>query len=342
MDQCFDKWLEEGKITRSAYLYLSGESAEHLILPDEDGRLKISVLISTYKRPAYLIRLLNSVKSQQYNNCEIIIVDDASNDETGEVVNRYKAENPDLNINYLVNGHNSGASESRRRAYLEASGDIIIFVDDDDYYIEPSYFSMLSELYDKYPDCTMTIAAALQHVERVDRYEFLCLNTPVILNNREYLNDFDGKFKLPLLFTVSLRGAYLKSIHYEDLLCFNHTSLQLFGLLGKGKVHTIYQAIGMRQIHTGNMTGNTTPEFIIANLESKEDIFQRAKKKKLLDDPKEWHYRNLTGPAGYHFARNQKRTREDKLIWKWMKDHLEIKEFYQFVIRIVKSRIRRR
>ena len=64
MDQLFKKWLEEGKISQRAYLNLIGGNSVHNSTSPVDGKLKISVLISTYKRAAYLIRLLNSIKNQ--------------------------------------------------------------------------------------------------------------------------------------------------------------------------------------------------------------------------------------------------------------------------------------
>lgn len=303
-----------------------------------DGRLKISVLISTYKRSAYLIRLLDSIKKQNYRNCEIIIVDDASNDDTEEVIKRYYTENPDLEIICLMNENNLGISESKKRAYLKATGDILIFADDDDYYIEPQYFSVLSQLYEKHPDCVMTIASTIRHVEKEEKYENLELNMPEMLSTREYLNGFMGKYKKPSsTFAMSLRSDALREIQYERLLCFNDTSLYLFGLLGKGNVYTIKQAVGIYNIHTSNMTGNTKPGFIITNLESKEDIFNRANETGLLDNPKDWYYRNMSITAGYHLVSS--RRKDDKIIWKWMKEHLDRRDYYRFVVRIMKSRI---
>ena len=112
-------------------------------------------------------------------------------------------------------------------------------------------------------------------------------------------------------------------------------------MLGEGNVYTMNQAVGIRTFHTGNMTGNTTAEFIVANMESKEDIYHRAMAAGLLDSPKEWHYRHLSGTAGYHFANNQKVTANDKIIFSWMKNHFERADYYSFVAKIVKTRIRR-
>ena len=341
MDQLFEKWLNEGKISHSAYMNLTGESPRNDSLSAENGRLKISILISTYKRSAYLIRLLNSIKNQQYNNCEVIIVDDASNDDTERKASKYREENRDLNIVYLVNEKNLGVSESKKRAYLKASGDILLFVDDDDYYIEPAYFSMLNQLYEKHSDCIMTIASTIQHFKREGKYEYRGLNTTKALSNREYLNGFNKKYIKPHIFAVSFRGSVLKGVHYEELLCFNDISLQLFELLGRGNVYTINQAIGIRTLHTGNITGNTTAEFIVANMESKEDIYHRAMAAGLLDSPKEWHYRHLSGTAGYHFVNNQKVTANDKIIFSWMKNHFERADYYRFIAKVIKTRTRR-
>ena len=334
MDQLFKKWLEEGKISQRAYLNLIGGNSVHNSTSPVDGKLKISVLISTYKRAAYLIRLLNSIKNQQYNNCEIIIVDDASNDDTEERVKQYREENRELNIIYLVNERNLGAGESRKRAYLKATGDIVIFVDDDDYYIEPAYFSMLNHLYEEHPDCTMTAAPTIELFEQEGKYEYRGLNNPKAISNREYFNGFGKKYTSPHINAVSLNNTVLKKVHYEELLFFNHISLLLFALLEKGNVYTINQAVGIRTFHTGNMTGNTTPEFILSNMEAKEDIYQRAMAAGLLDNPKEWRYRHLSGTAIYHFENNQMITAKDMIIFIWMKKHLEKTEFHRFVKRI--------
>ena len=301
-----------------------------------ESGLKISVLISTYRRPAYLIRMLDSIKMQRYKNCEIIIVDDASGDETEETVKQYRAENLDLQIEYFINEKNLGLSESKKRTYQKATGDIIIFADDDDYYIEPDYFSMLSQVYEKHPDCTMTIAATIKHSERERKDEFLELNTPEVLSTREYLNGFMGRYNKSTVFAMSLRRSEL---HYEELLCFNDTSLFLAGLLGKGNVYTINQAVGVYYFHEGNMTGNTSPGFIVANLESKEAIYQRAVEAGLLDNPKEWHYRSVSITAGYHLVSS--RNEEDKIVWKWMKEHLDRKYYYCFAGKMLKAKVRR-
>ena len=150
-----------------------------------------------------------------------------------------------------------------------------------------------------------------------------------------------GKYKKPTLLAMSLNNAVLKTIHYEELRCFNDTSIFLFGLLGEGNVYSINHVVGVYYFHEGNMTGNTKPDFIVANLESKEDIWQRAQEAGLLDNPKEWHYRNMAITAGYHLIGNRKRNAEDKTVWKWMRKHLESADYYRFVAKVIKGWIKR-
>ena len=91
--------------------------------------MKITAAISTYNRLPSLKEAINSVKSQTFLPCELIIVDDNSTDGTKEY-----CENLQLNIPliYLRNDKNLGAALSRNRAIEKADGDYIAFLDDDD------------------------------------------------------------------------------------------------------------------------------------------------------------------------------------------------------------------
>jgi glycosyltransferase involved in cell wall biosynthesis len=93
----------------------------------------VSVIIPTHNRSAYLRRAVASVLRQSYENIEVIIVDDASTDDTPEVVTSVGDER----VTYLRNQRNVGANASRNRGLCTAVGEYIAFLDDDDYYIDP-------------------------------------------------------------------------------------------------------------------------------------------------------------------------------------------------------------
>ncbi|MBO7105488.1 MAG: glycosyltransferase family 2 protein [Fibrobacter sp.] len=96
----------------------------------------VSIIMPSYNTGRFIAESIRSVLAQTYTNWELIIVDDASTDNTDEVVAPYchPREGGDLpsKIHYLKNSQNSGAAVSRNRALREARGKWIAFLDSDD------------------------------------------------------------------------------------------------------------------------------------------------------------------------------------------------------------------
>lgn len=90
----------------------------------------VSCIIPTRNRHGLLQRALESVASQTYRALEIIIVDDASEDETERLATDYA--NKDRRIKYFRNAKALGAGGSRNIGILRATGKYISFLDDDD------------------------------------------------------------------------------------------------------------------------------------------------------------------------------------------------------------------
>ena len=93
----------------------------------------ISVIIPAYNAAATLARAVDSVMEQTYPAHEIIVVDDGSTDDTGEVVERCRAQSGGQAINY-VRQDNAGPSAARNRGVVIAGGEWIAFLDADDWY----------------------------------------------------------------------------------------------------------------------------------------------------------------------------------------------------------------
>lgn len=92
---------------------------------------RISVVIPTYNRAGYIENALDSVFNQTYQDFEIIICDDSSNDNTLEVINSIKAKSK-LPIHVEVLPKNLGVSAARNKAIFLAKGELIAFLDSDD------------------------------------------------------------------------------------------------------------------------------------------------------------------------------------------------------------------
>lgn len=93
----------------------------------------ISVLIATYNRANSLRRAIESVLAQPGNFYELVIVNDASPDDTDAVVQPYLA---DSRVRYYRNEVNLGMRENYIRIFREARGDYIFILTDDDWMVE--------------------------------------------------------------------------------------------------------------------------------------------------------------------------------------------------------------
>lgn len=92
----------------------------------------VSVIIPTYNRAYCIKNAIDSVLQQEYEQMEIIIVDDASTDNTREVIQNIK----DRRIKYICNDKNCGAAASRNIGVKMASGKYIAFQDSDDIWLK--------------------------------------------------------------------------------------------------------------------------------------------------------------------------------------------------------------
>lgn len=105
----------------------------------------ISAIIPTHNRAELLARAIQSVQRQTYPNLEIIVVDDASDDQTRELVERVE----DPRIRYIRHDTNRGGSAARNTGIRAATGDFITFLDDDDEW-EPEKTEKQLKVLDQY------------------------------------------------------------------------------------------------------------------------------------------------------------------------------------------------
>lgn len=91
----------------------------------------ISVIIPVYNVEKYIARCIESILNQTFQDFEIVIVNDATNDNSMAIVQKYASKYP--RIKAFHNLKNMGLMWTRRVGYLNASGDYFIFCDSDDY-----------------------------------------------------------------------------------------------------------------------------------------------------------------------------------------------------------------
>src|SRR5579872_6034708 len=108
---------------------------------------KLSIIIPTFNEGNTIHLILDKIKSVKLiDNIqkEIIIVDDCSNDNTGQAIIDYQTANPDLNIQYFKHEANRGKGASLHTGISKATGEYLIIQDADLEYDPAEYNDLLS------------------------------------------------------------------------------------------------------------------------------------------------------------------------------------------------------
>ena len=111
-----------------------------------DAAPTVSVIIPTYNRAQLACRAIRSVLSQTYGDFEVLLVDDASTDDTEAMVKALG----DARIRYLRQHENQDVSAARNRGMREANGQFIAFLDSDDEWL-PTKLEQQLEVMGKAP-----------------------------------------------------------------------------------------------------------------------------------------------------------------------------------------------
>ena len=95
--------------------------------------MTFSFIIPVYNTAEYLDECVQSILSQSYNDYEIILVDDGSNDGSGQMCDKYSEEFSRIKV---IHQKNAGLSVARNTGIKNASGEYFILADSDDFCLE--------------------------------------------------------------------------------------------------------------------------------------------------------------------------------------------------------------
>jgi glycosyltransferase involved in cell wall biosynthesis len=183
--------------------------------------VKVSILLPTYNNYEDLGNAITSVMDQTYTDWELIIIDDASTDETQALLKTLLLNNkyPNNKINVITNEINMGTYISLNKALLIANGEYIARLDSDDMY-HPTFLQKSIDILDNN-----------QHIAVRSLYKRYFTNT----NNEIFLSN-DKKGDITLVYRKALisKIGYYDSVRFcadteftERLLKTNHTIYEL-------------------------------------------------------------------------------------------------------------------
>ena len=104
--------------------------------------MKVSVIVPIYGVEKFLDRCVRSIVNQDFNDFEIILVDDGSPDRCGEMCDEWAQKDDRIHVIHKPNG---GLSDARNCGTQAAQGDFVTYIDSDDY-VAPPFLSVLYDL----------------------------------------------------------------------------------------------------------------------------------------------------------------------------------------------------
>ncbi|MCI6531363.1 MAG: DUF1796 family putative cysteine peptidase [Mesosutterella sp.] len=228
----------------------------------EKQKEKVSVILPTYNDGEFLDTCLSSLLNQTYNNFEILVIDDSTNQEIKEIVNDIN----DQRVKY-IRGKNTGLSGALNLGLSLADGEYIARADADDFY-PANRFEKQVEFLEDNPEISV-VGSYQQHFGKSN-----FLHKPP--TSPEEL-DFALLFKCELCHSTLMfrRSSFIKNeIKYpekslqEDFELWN-------SLIGKIKFANIPEVLGYYRVHEGSIT--ETKKYSLAKYEI--DIIKKGLKR---------------------------------------------------------------
>lgn len=150
----------------------------------------ISVIIPTYNRSAMLLEAIRSIQNQKNSDIEIIVIDDNSTDDTEKIVSKFPC------VTYIKNSSNKGPGYSRNLGYRLSKGEYIVFMDDDDYYIDDTFYQNAVRILEQNPAVGF-VAGFAKHGYTNGIIKEHPLNLSGYIGGRTYLNNFHINWNKP-------------------------------------------------------------------------------------------------------------------------------------------------
>ncbi len=130
----------------------------------------ISVLVPVYNTKKYLKRCFDSIRMQQFNDFEVIIVDDGSVDGSSYICDEYLKIDSRFKV---IHKKNEGIAKTRLLSYKEAQGKYFVFIDSDDYLLPDSLCFLFNEIEKGYDIVRSVILREnSEGIQWIDHYPF--------------------------------------------------------------------------------------------------------------------------------------------------------------------------
>lgn len=166
------------------------------------SKIRISVIMPVYNNEKYFPKAVQSVERQEYDDYELIIVDDGSTDCTSDIADELAKKSSHIRVVHL---HNQWIYKSFNNGIAAAQGEYVYILNSDDT-LEPGTFQRFSEIIDLYhPDVVLTqvMVHECDGEQNIIRYDIGKVNQNKVIN-RYYSNKKDVENAWPFFLSTGL------------------------------------------------------------------------------------------------------------------------------------------
>ncbi|MBQ9072386.1 MAG: glycosyltransferase family 2 protein [Bacilli bacterium] len=228
--------------------------------------MKISIIVPVYNCEDYIERVVNSVLIQNYKNFELIIINDGSTDSTKEKLKQFKQQNIKI-----ISQKNNGVSNARNKGLSIASGDLICFLDADDY-IDQNYFQKIINYFSKNPSIQLLNFGYFSETSS-SNFDVFNYKEKLYKNHKEIQNDFINLWDSTMLYNV-WNKVYLRDIIEKKDIKFpniNYGEDIIFNRLYLDSIVCMYNSSSCFYHYLRERNGSITKQYI-------NNIFEIRKK----------------------------------------------------------------
>lgn len=244
----------------------------------------LSIIMPTYNRSGMLEEAINSILMQTYTNYEIIIIDDCSTDNTEQMLNNVFGELKEIRYTKVPNSKDAG--RNRNIGYNLAQGEYIVFLDDDDFYIDKNFFMKAINKHQEFNDLSFVCGNTLVFHNNSKEFQISLLNIKGLQESKNYLQNFGITFDKPKsTFTTVFNKNVLDKANFKNMLMMNDTPIYLRALM-YGRVFILNDIVGVYRVHDNNISKNIDLNFIIKNLEEKLWVYKKVENE--IQNPEQW------------------------------------------------------
>ena len=188
------------------------KKTEYALYNERKKMLLISIIVPVYNVEKYLNRCIESILKQTYESFELILINDGSTDNSGNICDEYSENDNRIKVIHKENG---GLSSARNAGIKAANGEHIVFVDSDDYVHEKMVEDLYKSIIENESDmalCNFTYVNELG-----DELEDRNVESPI---NNEILTSYDALNRLSSskswYYVIACNKLYKKTL-FDDI-----------------------------------------------------------------------------------------------------------------------------